>query len=158
MLGSAATLTIDDGVPLWDPMSSRVPFTRPGDFVARSVHAVDRPSSHCASPRGPPGPPPGSLVPPARPLQSSQWDLQPTSNFSHSAGLQPAGFKRSSEVHSQTLNIDLSSSDRAHERLARSGRMAGGAAAAGACAEKVLAMIKKAPGNVAISNEAADAA
>jgi len=36
--------------------------------------------------------------------------------------------------------------------------MAGGAAAAGACAEKVLAMILKAPGNVAISNEAADAA
>ena len=126
----------------------------------RALSPRRRPSVQplCLAPWRPPGPPPGSLGPPARPLQASQWDLRPTSNFSHSAGLQPAGFKRSSEKHSQTLNIDLSSSDRAHERLARSGRMAGGAAAAGACAEKVLAMILKAPGNVAISNEAADAA
>ena len=134
------------------------PLSRPGDLGSGTVHAVYPPSGHCASPRGPPGPPPGSLGPPARPLQSPQWDLRPTSNFSHPAGLQPAGLRKARKKHTKTLNIDLSSSDRLHMRLARSGRIAGGAVPAGACAEKVLAMILKAPGNVAISNEAADAA
>ena len=45
-------------------------FPRPGDFVARSVHAVYPPPGHCASPPGPRGSPPGSFGPHARALQS----------------------------------------------------------------------------------------
>ena len=96
------------------------PFTPAGDLRSGTVHAVYPPSGHCASPRGPPGPPPGSLGPPARPLQSPQWDLRPTSNFSHSAGLQPAGLRKARKKHTKTLNIDLSFSDRAPNGLVRS--------------------------------------
>ena len=72
--------------------------------------------------------------------------------------LQPAGLRKAQKKHTKTLNIDLSSSDRAHERLARSGRIAGGAVPAAACVDIVLAMILKAAGNEVAGNEAADAA
>jgi hypothetical protein len=55
--------------------------------------------------------------------------------------LQPVGAQKAQKNTSQTLNMDLSSSDRAQKRLAWSGHIAGGTRPAAASVEKVLLMI-----------------
>ena len=119
------------------------PFTHPGDFVARSVHAPRPPSGRCASPPGPPGSPPGSLGPRARAAHglSSDGGMK-TPTFALS-GLQPGDRRREErqKSHTKTLNIDLSFSDRAPNGLVRSRRIAGGADQAAARVDKAFPMI-----------------
>ena len=120
-------------------------------FGSRTVRTPEPPSGHCASPPGPPGSPLGSSGPHARALQSYSSDRSvKTPTFAFPA-LQPGGAQTArknthppcfrSANTSQTLNMDLSSSDRAQKRLVRSGHIAGGTSPAAASAEKVLPMI-----------------
>ena len=117
------------------------PLSRPGDFVARSVHAPRPPSGRCASPPGPPGSPPGSLGPRARAAHglSSDGGMK-TPTFALS-GLQPGDRRRTQKSHTKTLNIDLSCSDRAPNGLVRSRRIAGGADQAASRVDKAFPMI-----------------
>ena len=114
------------------------PFSRTGDLSARPVHLAAPSVRPPASPPWPRGASPGSLGPDGGALSGSPWEEKPAGSSLTTLALQPVAREKAQEKHSQTLNIDLSFSDRARSLLAVSIPWAAGTVQAGASIDDVL--------------------
>ena len=117
-----------------DPLT---PFPR-RNIRARSVQAPGPSVRPPASPPWPRGASPGSLGPDGGALSGSPWEEKPAGSSLTTLALQPVARAKAQKKHSQTLNIDLSFSDRARSLLAVSIPWAAGTVQARASIDDVL--------------------
>ena len=113
------------------------PFPR-RNIRARSVQAPGPSVRPPASPSWPRGASPGALGPDGGALSGSPWEEKPADSSLTTLALQPVARAKAQKKHSQTLNIDLSFSDRARSLLAVSIPWAAGTVQARASIDDVL--------------------